>query len=67
MKKCSYFSITLFFAFLDELVTINATPIRIIIIAMIVIVVIFSCNIAHPNKTAITGLTQRTPSNQLQN
>ena len=41
----------------DELVTINATPIRITIIAMRVIAVIFSCNIAQPNKTAITGLT----------
>ena len=44
-------------SFVLVFVTINATPIKIIIIAMTVIAVIFSCNIAHPNKTAITGLT----------
>ena len=51
----SYFSIILFFAFLDELVTIKATPIIIMLVAINVRVEIGSLRITHPRNTAITG------------
>ena len=51
MSFCAGFFGTFFF------VTIRATPSRIITITMIVVIVKFSCRIAHPNNTAMTGLT----------
>jgi hypothetical protein len=42
---------------LPELVTINATPNNITIIASMVTKSTLSCSIAHPHITAITGLT----------